>query len=107
MLTHPTYTVAAMSTDERRELTARFDSYAEVTAYQLLRQPGCDAAALAAFVAGVGYDHVILSSTPASRRIPHRPTHSRCWSTRWRRKDSTAKLLSNAHRTFPNRLVTP
>lgn len=61
LLTHPTYTVPAMTGAEIAELTGR-GAYAEITAYQLLAQPGCDAARLAALVRQVGYDRVVLSS---------------------------------------------
>lgn len=61
LLTHPSYTVPAMSAAEAAELTAQ-GAYAEVTSFQLMHQPGCDAAELAAFIRTVGYDRIILSS---------------------------------------------
>jgi Family of unknown function (DUF6282) len=70
LLTHPSYTVPAMSPAQAAELT-RQGAYAEVTAIQLLRQPDCDAARLAAFVTAVGYHRVILSSDAGQ---PDNPT---------------------------------
>lgn len=70
LLTHPSYTVPAMSAAQAAELT-RLGSYAEITAIQLLRQPGCTAARLAAFVTAVGYDRVVLSSDAGQ---PDNPT---------------------------------
>ncbi len=69
LLTHPSYIVPAMSATEARDLT-RQGCYAEVTAVQILDQPGCDAEALAAFVTTVGYDHIVLSSDTGQ---PHNP----------------------------------
>jgi hypothetical protein len=70
LLTHPSYIVPAMSAAQAAELT-RLGSYAEITAIQLLRQPGCTAARLAAFVTAVGYDRVVLSSDAGQ---PDNPT---------------------------------
>lgn len=72
LLTHPTYTVPAMTAAEAATLTS-LGSYAEVTAIQLLRQPDCDAARLAAFVATVGYDRVVLSSDAGQPENPTPP----------------------------------
>lgn len=72
LLTHPSYTVPAMGAAEAAELTA-LGCYAEITANQLLRQPGSDAARLAAFVAAVGYRHVVLSSDAGQPENPPPP----------------------------------
>jgi hypothetical protein len=72
LLTHPTFTVPAMTAAEVRELTDR-GWYAEVTAFQLLRQPDCDAARLAAFVVAVGLDRVVLSSDAGQPDNPPPP----------------------------------
>jgi hypothetical protein len=70
LLTHPSYTVPAMSAAQAAELT-RQGSYAEITAIHLLRQPDCTAARLAAFVTAIGYDRVVLSSDAGQ---PDNPT---------------------------------
>ncbi len=72
LLTHPSYTVPAMSAVEARELASQ-GCYAEVTAIQLLDQPDCDATRLAAFVATVGYEHVVLSSDAGQPGNPSPP----------------------------------
>jgi len=72
LLTHPTYTVPGMSVAEAVGLTQQ-GCYAEVTAIQLLRQPSCDAARLAAFVTAVGYDRVVLSSDAGQPENPTPP----------------------------------
>jgi hypothetical protein len=107
LLTHPTYTVPAMTTAETRELTARFDCYAEVTAYQLLSQPGCEAAALAAFVAGVGYDRVVLSSDAGQPENPRPPDALVMLIDQLAREGLDRQALVECASTIPERLVTP
>lgn len=72
LLTHPSYTVPAMTGAQARELSSD-GALVEVTAYQLLHQPGCDAAALAAFVREVGTDRVVLSSDAGQPDSPPPP----------------------------------
>jgi hypothetical protein len=69
LLTHPGWTVPGMTAAEAAEFTAR-GAYAEITALQLLRQPDCDAARLAAFVRAAGYDRVVLSSDAGQPENP-------------------------------------
>jgi hypothetical protein len=61
-----------MTARDAARLTAQ-GAYAEVTAYQLLHQPGCDAARLAAFVTEVGYERVVLSSDAGQPDSPAPP----------------------------------
>ncbi|MGH2913381.1 MAG: DUF6282 family protein [Solirubrobacteraceae bacterium] len=72
VVTHPTYTVPSMSAARAAELAA-LGAFAEVTAYQLLHQPGCDAARLAELVRAVGYDRIILSSDAGQPDSPSPP----------------------------------
>jgi hypothetical protein len=72
LLTHPSYTVPAMPAAVAAELAAA-GAHVEVTAYQLLHQPGCDAAALAAFVRAVGYHGLVLSSDAGQPDSPSPP----------------------------------
>lgn len=72
LLTHPSYTVPAMSAAQAAELT-RQGAYAEITAIQLLRQPDCTAARLAAFVTTVGCERVVLSSDAGQPENPTPP----------------------------------
>jgi hypothetical protein len=73
LMTHPSYTVPDMSEDDAAELASVHGALAEVTAYQLLHQPGCDAARLAAFVRRVGYRNVVLSSDAGQPDSPPPP----------------------------------
>lgn len=72
LLTHPSFTVPAMSAAETRTLCER-GAVAEITAYQLLHQDGCDAATLAAFIRAVGYEHCLLSSDAGQPDTPPAP----------------------------------
>lgn len=72
LLTHPTYTVPAMSPAEVRELTDN-GAFAEITAIQLFDQPDCDAGRLAELVRVVGYDRIVLSSDAGQPLNPTPP----------------------------------
>lgn len=72
LLTHPRYTVPAMTAAQTRELT-ELGAYAEVTSVQLLSQPDCDATELAAFIRDVGYERVVLSSDAGQPENPRPP----------------------------------
>jgi hypothetical protein len=72
LLTHPTFTVPAMSLSDARGLCER-GAVAEVTAYQLLHQPDSDAARLAALVRAVGYERCVLSSDAGQPDSPPAP----------------------------------
>jgi hypothetical protein len=72
LLTHPSYTVPAMSAARATEL-AGDDAYVEITAYQLLHQPDATAATLAAFARAVGPDRLILSSDAGQPESPPPP----------------------------------
>lgn len=72
LLTHPSYTVPDMPPAAARELAAR-GAHVEVTAYQLLHQPGCDAERLAAYVREVGYERLVLSSDAGQPDSPPPP----------------------------------
>jgi hypothetical protein len=76
LLTHPSFTVPALSAAQARELCelgAAGEVVAEVTAYQLLHQAGCDAAALAGFLRDVGPEHCLLSSDAGQPTSPPAP----------------------------------
>ncbi len=72
LLTHPSFTVPALSAEHTRALCER-GATAEITAYQLLHQPGCDAASLAAFIRTVGPEHCLLSSDAGQPSSPSAP----------------------------------
>jgi Family of unknown function (DUF6282) len=72
LLTHPSFTVPALSASATRELLD-FGAFAEVTAYQLLHQSGWDAARLAAFLRALPAERCILTSDAGQPNSPAAP----------------------------------
>jgi hypothetical protein len=72
LLTHPSFTQPAISAEEASTLTDG-GALAEVTAYQLLHQEGCDASFLAAFIRRVGPERIVLSSDAGQPDSPRPP----------------------------------
>jgi len=72
LLTHPSYTVPAMHPKRVAELT-ELGAYAEITAFQLWHQPGCDSRQLADLVRTVGYERIVLSSDAGQPDSPAPP----------------------------------
>lgn len=106
LLTHPSYTVPAMPGAEAAGLTA-LGAYAEVTAFQLLHQPGCDAARLAAFVRAVGYERTVLSSDAGQPDSPPPPEALRHLVDALAREGLDRGALRSCASDIPQRLVTP
>ncbi|MCT2593558.1 DUF6282 family protein [Streptomyces sp. N2-109] len=73
LLTHPGYTVPAMAAGEAAELASATGALAEITAFQLLHQPGMTAARLAAYASRVGLEHLVLSSDAGQPDSPSPP----------------------------------
>jgi hypothetical protein len=71
LITHPTFTVPAMTTAEVRELV-ELGAYAEITAWQLLYQQA-ESGFLAQFVREIGYSHCVLSSDAGQPTTPPAP----------------------------------
>lgn len=72
LLTHASFTVPALDAHAARAL-GELGVYVEVTAYQLLHQPGMTAARLAAFVRDTGPEHCVLSSDGGQLDSPPPP----------------------------------
>lgn len=72
LLTHPGYTVPAMDARDAARFAA-LGAHVEITAYQLLHQPGCTVARLAAYVRAVGYDRLVLTSDAGQPDSPPGP----------------------------------
>ena len=106
LLTHPSYTVPAMSAAEAAELTAH-GAYAEITAYQLLHQPGCNAAQLAQFIRTVGHDRIILSSDAGQPDSPPPPDALRQLIATLTDQGLDSQALLASASEIPERLVTP
>lgn len=73
LLTHPSWTVPAMTAAEAGQLAGEHGAYAEITAYQLLHQPGAGADTLARFARTVGLERLILSSDVGQPDSPPPP----------------------------------
>ena len=72
VVTHPTFTVPGLSIRALREL-AELGAHIEITAFQLLHQPGCDAARLAAAIRSAGVSKVVLTSDAGQPDSPPAP----------------------------------
>jgi Family of unknown function (DUF6282) len=72
LLTHPSWTVPAMAAADAAEL-AGDDALIEITAFQLLHQPGMTAATLARFARTAGIHRIILSSDAGQPDSPPPP----------------------------------
>lgn len=72
VVTHATFTVPSLGLRELREL-AELGAFIEITAYQLLHQPGCNREQLAAALGAAGHDRVLLSSDAGQRDSPPAP----------------------------------
>ncbi|MDP8977523.1 MAG: DUF6282 family protein, partial [Actinomycetota bacterium] len=72
LVTHPFFPVPGLDPARMREL-AKQGAYAEVTAFQLLHQPGMTAARLAGLVRAVGDRRCVLSSDAGQPDSPPPP----------------------------------
>jgi hypothetical protein len=72
VITHPTFTVPNMRIKELRELVD-MGAHMEITAYQLLHQPGITASDLVRTVEAVGASRLILSSDSGQCNSPPGP----------------------------------
>ncbi len=106
LLTHPSYTVPAMNPTTAAELTTQ-GAYAEVTAYQLLHQPDCNAARLAEFIRAVSYDRTILSSDAGQPNSPHPPQALQQLIDALTGEGLDPHALLACASEIPERLVTP
>jgi len=106
LMTHPGYTVPAMSAAAAAEL-ASLGAFAEVTAYQLLHQPGCEAVRLAAFVRTVGCDRIILSSDAGQPDSPPPPQALAMLVDALAGEGIDRSALIACASEAPDRLVTP
>jgi hypothetical protein len=72
LVTHASFTVPDLSLAEVSEL-AELGAHVEITAYQLLHQPGCEAARLAAVARAAGAGRLVLSSDAGQPDSPPAP----------------------------------
>lgn len=107
LLTHPSYTVPNLPARDVAQLVAEYGALAEVTAYQLFHQPGMSAAALAAFVASVGYEHVVLSSDAGQPTAPPPPEALAALIDALDREGLDGAALVDCASDRPDLLITP
>lgn len=105
LVTHASFTVPALAAAATRALTDQ-GAYAEITAYQLLHQPGMTAACLAAFVRGVGPERCILSSDAGQPSTPPAPDALLELVERLAAEGLDRGLLEAMAGELPERLVT-
>lgn len=106
LLTHPTYTVPGLTPAAAAELAAQ-GGHAEVTAYQLLHQPGCGPAMLRQVVEAVGYDRLVLSSDAGQPDSPPPPEALERLVDALAGEGLDRDALRAAASEIPERLVTP
>lgn len=107
LMTHPSYTVPAMAPRDAARLAAEHGAYAEVTACQLLHQPDCDAARLAAFVREVGCDRVVLASDAGQVDSPPPPRALQWLVETLEAEGLAAAALAVCAAQQPEQLVVP
>jgi hypothetical protein len=106
MLTHPSWTVPAMPAREASELAGE-DALAEITAFQLLHQPGCTAAVLAEFARTVGLERIVLSSDAGQPDSPPPPDALAQLVEALAGEGLDRGALAACASELPERLVTP
>jgi hypothetical protein len=104
LLTHPSYSVPALSPAEIGEL-ADLGTMVEITAVQLIVQPGMTAARLAQVAAAAG-DRLVLSSDAGQVRMPFPPEAITRLIEALAAEGVDRGLLNAAASTIPARLVT-
>lgn len=107
LMTHPGYTVPAMPAERAATLAREHGALAEVTTYQLLHQPGCDAAVLAHFVEAIGYEHVVLSSDAGQVDSPAPPEALQLLVEALSAAGLDRTRLEECAAELPERLVVP
>ena len=106
LLTHPSWTVPAMSAADAAELAGE-DAFVEITAFQLLHQPDMTAAMLARFARAVGPHRLILSSDAGQTDSPPPPDALSQLVEALAGEGLDRGALEEAASGRPERLVTP
>ncbi|MGH2877166.1 MAG: DUF6282 family protein [Solirubrobacteraceae bacterium] len=107
LLTHPSWTVPAMTAAEAARLAADHGAYAEITAYQLLHQADATAAGLARFARTVGLERIILSSDVGQPDSPPPPEALSQLLEELAAQGLDRGALDACVSELPERLVTP
>jgi hypothetical protein len=105
LLTHPSYTVPDMGIPEIEDLAGQ-GAYVEITAYQLLHQPGMTPARLAAVARAAG-DRLILASDAGQPDSPRPPDALDQLIEALAAQGLDRAWLRDAASDIPRRLVLP
>lgn len=106
LLTHPNYTVPALSAVDTAEMTTR-GALAEITTFQLLHQPGCTPPQLAAFAERVGLDKIVLSSDAGQPNSPQPPEALQLLVDALAGEGLDRDALMRCASDIPSALITP
>jgi len=106
VVTHATFTVPGLRPADLTEL-CELGAFVEITAYQLLHQPGCDAAQLAAAVRAAGPGRFVLSSDAGQPDSPPAPEALQLLVESLAREGLDPGALEAAASETPRRLVEP
>ncbi|MFC0529186.1 DUF6282 family protein [Phytohabitans kaempferiae] len=104
LLTHPTFTVPAIPVPQAADLAGQ-GVYVEITAYQLLHQPGCSARMLAELVKAVPADRLVLSSDAGQPDSPPPPDALAELTDRLTGEGADRAVLTAALTDNPERLL--
>ena len=106
LVTHATFTVPNLGLEDLKEL-ATLGAFLEVTAFQLLHQPGCDGSMLAAVVRAAGTDRVVLSSDAGQPDSPPAPEALQLLVEALAREGLDRRALEAMASEIPRALVEP
>ena len=106
LITHATFTVPNLDLEDLRALV-EFGAFVEITAFQLLHQPGCDAAGLAAAVRAAGTERVVLSSDAGQPDSPPAPEALQLLVDALAGEGIDRKALESMASDIPRALVEP
>jgi hypothetical protein len=106
VLTHASFTLPGMTAAEACEL-ADLGAFAEVTAFQLLHQDGCEAADLASFIRAVGVRRCVLSSDAGQPDSPRAPEALELLVDALARERLDRGALEAMASEVPERLILP
>src|SRR4051794_37537048 len=106
LVTHASFVVPGLDASTARSL-ARDGAHIEVTAFQLLHQPGMTAAALAGFIGEVGPERCILSSDAGQPDSPAPPEALKELAAALREEGLDEEAVDAMASRIPETLVAP
>jgi hypothetical protein len=106
VVTHATFTVPGLRPGDLAAL-CELGACVEITAYQLLHQPGCAASQLAAAFRAAGPERVVLSSDAGQPESPPAPEALQLLLESLAREGIDRRALEASASEIPRRLVEP